>query len=82
MQSAVRLAGVKVAKEGQITDPGRSRSELLDLKGTSGQPANSTCVRLAAAGVDADIYIWVKNREVEWSPDESQEQTAKAKRPG
>ena len=52
MQSAVRLAGVKVAKEGQITDPGRSRSELWDLKGTSGQPANSTSVRLVAAGVD------------------------------
>ena len=67
MQSAVRLAGVKVAKEGQITDPGRSRSELLDLVGTSGQPTNSTCVRLVAAGVKADIYIWVKNRKGEWS---------------
>ena len=67
MQSAVRLAGVKVAKEGQITDPGRSRSELLDLVGTSGQPTNSTCVRLVAAGVNADIYIWVQNRKGEWS---------------
>ena len=67
MQSAVRLAGVKAAKEGQIVDPGRSRSELLDLVGTSGQPTYSTCVRLVAAGVKADIEIWAKGSKGEWS---------------
>ena len=31
------------------------------------QPTNSTCVRLVAAGVKADIYVWAKGSKGEWS---------------